>query len=408
MILFLIQIGVVMAASQTLGRLFRRFGQPPVIGEMVAGIVLGPSLLGWVAPHLHDALFPVASLTPLGLIGQLGLVFYMFLVGATLDLDHLRDNRNVALATSLTGIVRPFALGGTLAVWLRPQLAPPGVSTAAFALFFGVCLSITAFPVLARILTDTGMLKTPLGSVAISCAAVDDVSAWLVLAAVLGFVHVSGQEHSLATTLVRLAIYVAGMFLLRRMVAPMVRARQETESHSESNQALPLLLLAAVASAVATEWIGIHAVFGAFFAGAVMPKRLALIEYVRATVEPFNTVVLLPLFFALTGLRTQIGMVLDRESLFYTALIVATAVAGKWLGATLAARAMGLPAREANALGILMNTRGLVELVVLNIGYEAGLLPQRVFSMLVTMAILTTLMTTPLLRWTYLNKVAPK
>jgi Kef-type K+ transport system membrane component KefB len=209
---------------------------------------------------------------------------------------------------------------------------------------------------------------------------------------------VSG-EHSLSTTLVRQAIYVAGMIVLRWIVAPMVRARQEGESHKE----LPLLLLAAVASAVATEWIGIHAVFGAFFAGAIMPKRPALIEYVRATVEPFNAVVLLPLFFAITGLRTQIGLVVDRQSLFYTALIVAIAVAGKWLGATLAARAMGLAAREANALGILMNTRGLVELVVLNIGYEAGLLPQRVFAMLVTMAILTTLMTTPLLRWTYLK-----
>jgi Kef-type K+ transport system membrane component KefB len=402
MILFLIQIGVVMAASQALGRLFRRLGQPPVIGEMIAGIVLGPSLLGWLVPQLHDSLFPAASLAPLGLVGQLGLVFYMFLVGASLDLDHLRDNRHVALVTSLTSITIPFASGVLLAVMLRPQLAPPHVSTMAFALFFGVCLSITAFPVLARILTDTGMLKTPLGSVAISCAAVDDVSAWLVLAAVMGFVHVTGQgqEHSLSVTLLRLAIYVAGMFLLRRMAAPMVRARQQVETQKE----LPLLLLAAVASAVATEWIGIHAVFGAFFAGAVMPKRPALIEYVRATVEPFNTVVLLPLFFALTGLRTQMGMVLDRQSLFYTALIVVIAVAGKWLGASLAARAMGLPAREANALGVLMNTRGLVELVVLNIGYEAGLLPQRVFSMLVTMAVLTTLMTTPLLRWTYLNK----
>jgi Kef-type K+ transport system membrane component KefB len=403
MILFLIQIGVVMAASQALGRLFRRFGQPPVIGEMVAGIVLGPSLLGWLAPRLHDALFPAASLTPLGLIGQLGLVFYMFLVGATLDLDHLRDNRRVALTASLTSIALPFVSGAALAVWLRPQLAAPGASTLAFALFFGVCLSITAFPVLARILTDTGMLKTPLGAVAISCAAVDDVSAWLILAAVMGFVRVSGQEHSFATTLVRLAIYIAGMILLRRIVAPMARARREGESHKE----LPLILLAAVASAVATEWIGIHAVFGAFFAGAVMPKRPALIEYVRATVEPFNAVVLLPLFFVITGLRTQIGLVLDRQSLVYTALIVAIAVAGKWLGTTLAARAMGLAAPEANALGILMNTRGLVELVVLNVGYEAGLLPQRVFAMLVTMTILTTVMTTPLLRWTYLNKLEP-
>ena len=405
MILFLLQIGVVMAASQALGRLFRRLGQPPVIGEMIAGIVLGPSLLGWLAPHLHDALFPAASLAPLGLIGQLGLVFYMFLVGATLDLDHLRDNRGVALVTSLTSIALPFVAGAALAVWLRPQLAAPGASTLPFALFFGVCLSITAFPVLARIVTDSGMLKTPLGAklgtMAISCAAVDDVSAWLILAAVLGFVHASGQEHSFSTTLVRFAIYVVGMILLRRIVTPMVQARDDVDSHKE----LPLLLLAAVASAIATEWIGIHAVFGAFFAGAVMPKRPALLEYVRATVEPFNTVVLLPLFFALTGLRTQIGLVLDPQSLFFTALIMATAVAGKWLGATLAARAMGLAAPEANALGILMNTRGLVELVVLNIGYEVGLLPQRVFSMLVTMAILTTLMTTPLLRWTYLNKL---
>ena len=381
-----------MAASLALGRLFRRLGQPQVVGEMIAGIVLGPSLLGWLAPGLHHALFPEASLATLGLVGQLGLVFYMFLVGASLDLGHLRDNGSMAVVTSLTSITIPFAAGVTLALLFYTPLALPTTSRLAFALFLGVCLSITAFPVLARILAELDLLPTRLGTVAISCAAVDDVMAWLLLAVILGVVHASGPMWQ---TPLKLAAYVAVMLLLRKVAQRVLKGVRSD---------LPWLLLAAVTSAVATEWIGIHAVFGAFFAGVMAPKRPALIDYVRDTVEPFNTVVLLPLFFALTGLRTHIGLLLDAGSLGYTAIIMAAAVAGKWLGASLAARAMGLPGREANALGILMNTRGLVELVVLNIGYETGLLSQRVFSMLVAMAILTTLMTTPLLRWTYLRR----
>lgn len=400
MILFLIQIGVVMAASLVLGRLFRHFGQPPVIGEMVAGIILGPSLLGWLAPGLHASLFPVESLGPLGLVGQLGLVFYMFLVGATLDLSHLRDNRGVAMVTSMTGIALPFIAGATLGWLFYSSLAVPGTAPAAFVLFFGVSLSITAFPVLARILLETGQMQTPLGAVAISCAAVDDVSAWLILSAILSYVRGSEHGQSFGRTFIALIAYLAVMLLFRKIVEPFVRDQKEGRLRDE----LPLLLLVALASAVATEWIGIHAVFGAFFAGVVMPKRTALLQYLRDTVEPFNAVVLLPLFFALTGLRTRMGMLWDRESLLYTLAIVTAAVAGKWLGASFAARWMGLPGREANALGILMNTRGLVELVVLNIGFERGLLSQRVFSMLVAMAIITTMMTTPLLRWTYLKK----
>jgi Kef-type K+ transport system membrane component KefB len=385
-----------MAASQALGRLFRRFGQPQVIGEMLAGIVLGPSLFGWLAPNLHRSLFPAESFATLGFVGQLGLVFYMFFVGASLDLTHLRDNRKIALVTSMTSIAIPFAAGVSLALMFHSQLAAAGTSRLVFALFLGVCLSITAFPVLARILHEMNLLGTRLGAVAISCAAADDVTAWLMLAVILSLVRASAQSRPLWQTLAELGVYVAVMLLLRKLVGALEWGTRD----------LPLLLLWAVGSAVATEWIGIHAVFGAFFAGVVAPNRQRLLEWVRETVEPFNTVVLLPLFFALTGLRTQIGLLMNAASLGYAAIILVAAVAGKWLGASLAARWMGLPVREANALGILMNTRGLVELVVLNIGYEAGLIPGRTFSMLVVMALLTTFMTTPLLRRMGLTELA--
>lgn len=377
-----------MAAAMAFGRLFQRFGQPRVVGEMVAGIALGPSLFGLLAPGVHEALFPAASLPMLGLAGQLGLVFYMFLVGASVDLAHLRDNGPIAIVTSLSSIAVPFAGGVALSIFLYgPVEAPAGVKTS-FALFLGVCLSITAFPVLARILDELHLLQTRLGTVAISCAAVDDVTAWLMLAVILSLVRRTGAWWWAP---VKLAIYVLIMLALRHAAKRLKGVPAD----------LPWLLLAAVISAVATEWIGVHAVFGAFFAGMMVPKSRALLGYLRDTVEPFNTVVLLPLFFALTGLRTRIGLLMDGESLLWTLAVIVTAVLGKWLGAALAARMMGLPAREANALGILMNTRGLVELVVLNIGYETGLLSQRIFAMLVAMAIVTTLMTTPLLRWTY-------
>ncbi len=356
---------------------------------MTAGIALGPSLLGWVAPQLHQSLFPEASLGLLNLVGQLGLIFYMFLVGMTLNVQHLKDQRAVALASSLSSIAVPFISGFVLATALYRRLSLPGVPLASFSLFLAVCMSITAFPVLARILHETGLMETRLGSVAIASAAFGDVIAWLILAAILAFSAPTLQQRSLGFTLAALAGY-AGTMLIFRSAWARLRIHE-----------LAPALIVAILSSLATEWIGVHALFGAFFAGVMIPKTIAFIEETRRTVEPLTNILFLPVFFAFTGLRTRFGLVVGRELLAYTAMILAVAVAGKWLGAMLAARSMGMGSREANALGILMNTRGLVELVILSIGFDLRIISPAVFSMMVMMALVTTLMTTPLLRVFY-------
>ena len=384
--LFLLQIAVIVACSQALGRLFQKMGQPRVVGEMTAGIALGPSLLGWIAPQFHQALFPEASLGLLNVIGQLGLIFYMFLVGMTLNIRHLSEQRAMALTTSLASITVPFVSGVVLAWFLYRPLSIPGVPLPAFALFLAVCMSITAFPVLARILDETGLIRTRLGSIAIASAAADDVMAWLILAAILAFLAPHSQNKPLGFTLAMLGTYILGMLVLRRF--------WRTEQ-------LAAALVVALVSSCLTEWIGVHALFGAFFAGAVIPKTPKFVEAVRGMIEPLTMAIFLPVFFAATGLRTRFGMVVSGDALVYTLLILVVAVAGKWLGAMFAARLTGMSFREASALGILMNTRGLVELVILSIGFDLGLISPVVFSMMVMMALITTLMTAPLVRRVY-------
>jgi Kef-type K+ transport system membrane component KefB len=383
--LFLLQIAIIAASAQILGKLFRRFGQPAVAGEMTAGIALGPSLLGWIAPNLHAALFPESSLALLNLVGQLGLVFYMFLVGMTLDLRHLKDGRRAALAASIASVAVPFVAGFVLAAALYRRLSLPGVPLISFALFVAVCMSITAFPVLARILDETGLRETRLGAVAIASAAFGDVVAWLILAAILAFSAPMAGQRGVGMTLAWLAAYLVAMVVFRWIGA-------RFGFHN-----LASALIIAIGSSIATDWIGVHALFGAFLAGVMIPKTPAFVEEMKRTIEPLTTVLFLPVFFAFTGLRTHIGLAFSGDAV----LILAVAVAGKWLGAMLAARAAGMEVREANALGILMNARGLVELVILSIGLDLVLISPRVFSMLVMMAIVTTLMTAPLVRWFY-------
>ncbi len=331
---------------------------------MTAGILLGPSLLGWIAPKLSAALFPAASLPALNVIGQLGLVFYMFLVGMTLNVEHLREQSKIAFVSSLASIALPFASGFALAMALFGKVP--------LALFLAVCMSVTAFPVLARILDETGLRDTKLGAVAIACAAFGDVVAWLMLAAVVAF-------SSALATIEWLAAYIAAMLLIRWLWR---------------SQDLASALIFAITSSIATDWIGVHALFGAFFAGAVIRKTPEFVEKTRRVVEPLTMILFLPVFFAFTGLRTQMRLAWGREALF----ILLVAVAGKWLGAMLAARSAGMPAREANALGVLMNARGLVELVILSIGFDLGILSPAIFSMMVMMALVTTLMTAPIVR----------
>lgn len=394
--MLVIQICVILITSFSVGWLLSKFHQPQVVSEMVAGILLGPSLLGWVAPNLSAAIFPPESFGLLYSLSQMGLMLFMFMVGLELDTTKLRRLGHTAIVISHTSILVPFILGALLAFYLYPRLADPGTSFTGFLLFMGAAMSVTAFPVLARILGERDMLGTRLGTLTITCAAVDDVTAWCILAGIIAIVRSKVNHLPLWEMLVGLGLYFGVMLFVLR---PIVRKLFERGSAEVSDTVLAGLLLCMLASSWATEWLGVHALFGAFFAGVMMPKRCA--EDVRKKLRPLVVVLLIPLFFAFTGLRTSIGLISGSEMMLYCALIFIVAVAGKFGGSMLAARVMGTPWREASAIGILMNTRGLIELVILNIGLEIGVLSRPLFSMMVVMAVGTTLMTTPLLSWVY-------
>ncbi len=373
--------------------MLKRAGQPPVIGEVIAGILLGPTLLGWLAPGPWSELFPRDTLPMLSMVSQLGLILFMFLVGLRLDPGHLRHHKSAAAAISITGILLPFAGGITLAQFIRKDLAPAGVNPVAFSFFLGVAMSITAFPVLARILSDTGLLETRLGTLAISCAAVDDIAAWMMLAVGVALANPTNQDNGLLRIVLLLAAYVLVMALGSRVLSRL----DPGESRRVSFDRLGLIVLIGMLSAAATEWIGIHALFGAFFAGVAMPKRREFVTGISAMLEPVAAIVLLPVFFAYTGLRMTIPIV-EGSMFVYGALILAVAIIGKWGGVLMAARLTNFGWRDSASLGVLMNTRGLVELVVLNIAMDLKLLTPALFSMMVFMALITTGMATPLLR----------
>jgi Kef-type K+ transport system membrane component KefB len=399
--ILLFQISVILIASYSVGWLLGRFRQPQVVGEMVAGIMLGPSLLGWVAPGLSAALFPPASLGLLYSLSQIGLLLFMFMVGLELDTRILRRLGHTAIVISHTSIIVPFLLGALLAFRLYPRMAEPGMPFTGFVLFLGAAMSVTAFPVLARILTERNLLGTRLGTLTIACAAVDDVTAWCILAAIIALVRSKLNQLTLWQMLAGLAAYLAIMlFVLRPIVRSLVTRRRNARV---TDRAIAALLLCMLASSLVTEWLGVHALFGAFFAGLMMPKEKRFAQSVRERLRPLVVVLLMPLFFAFTGLRTSIGLISGSAMILYCGLVFVVAVAGKFGGSTIAARIMGMPWREATAIGILMNTRGLIELVILNIGLDIGVLPRPLFSMMVLMAVGTTLMTTPLLSWVYAN-----
>ncbi|HEX5725318.1 MAG TPA: cation:proton antiporter [Longimicrobiaceae bacterium] len=401
LLLLLVQVGVIVAAARLVGLAFRRIRQPQVMGEMVAGLLLGPSFLGWLWPGLSDRLFPAASLGFLNALSQVGLLVFMFLVGLELDPRLLRGKGRTAVVTSHVSIVAPFCLGALLALFLYPRLSHGGVTFTGFALFMGAAMSVTAFPVLARILTERGLLRTRVGAVTIACAAVDDVTAWCILAGVVALVRAGGGALPLWATLAGSAAFAAAMVLgVRRLLAGLERWH-ERRGGLISQDMLAVVLVVALASAWATERLGVHALFGAFLAGAVMPKGEGFVAALTAKLEDFTVVLLLPLFFAFTGLRTRVGLLDEPELWAFCALIVLVAVAGKFGGSTLAARLTGMPWRESAALGVLMNTRGLMELVILNVGLDIGVISPALFAMLVLMALLTTFMTTPLLEWIY-------
>jgi len=384
------------------GRVLRYFGQPPVIGEVLAGIVLGPSLLGLLSPELASFFVPNAEQDPAGVVvsaltavSRLGIVLYMFLVGLELNLPELRHKAHAAVAISHASILAPFVLGAALALWIYPRVSSADVAFTSFALFMGAAMAITAFPVLARILTDQKLDKTELGTLALSCAAADDVTAWCLLAFVIGMAQSQLSEALFVVT--GAVTYVAVMLLVVRPLLHKILARFEDQEFP--SWMLPAVLVAIIISGLITKTIGIHTLFGGFIMGVVLSSNDRLNEVLRAKLHDLATILLLPAFFAITGLRTQITLLNSAEDWLLTGLIIVVATLGKFGGTLAAARLTGLSWRDSSALGILMNTRGLMELIALNIGLEIGVISPRLFAMMVIMALVTTLATAPLLHW---------
>lgn len=391
----LVQLFVVIALAQLAGRVCRRIGQPAVVGEIITGIVLGPSLLGLLAPELFAFVFPADSLGALRLLSEVGVCLFMFVVGMELDVRQVQRNSHVAIAVSHVSIAFPYLLGVLLAYFLYGDLSGPSATFTSFALFMGVSMSITAFPVLARILQERGISRTFLGSTAMTCAAVGDVTAWTILAFV---VAVAGATSLVSLSLNALLVLVFIIMMLGvRPALPHLLGRDRMTQEDPSHGTLAIVVCVVIAASLATEVIGIHALFGAFLAGAMMPDVDGFRHRISQRLQAFSSVLLLPLFFAFTGLRTQIGLLHDFEGWSICLLITAVATVGKLGGTAAAARFTGMPWVESLKLGALMNTRGLVELIALNIGYDLGILSARIFTMLVIMAVLTTMITGPLL-----------
>jgi Kef-type K+ transport system membrane component KefB len=389
----LVALTAVLIAGRALAIVFRRFGQPPVIGEVVGGILLGPSLLGRVWPEAAAFILPASVAPHLGTIAQLGVILYMFLVGLQLNPSVLKSRAHTTVAISHAGIMAPFLMGAALALFLYPRLSSSDVPFTSFALFMGVAMAITAFPVLARILTDRQMHKTPLGIIALACAATDDVTAWCLLAFVVGVAQ--AKVGSAVVVLGLTVAYIAFMFLIVRPLADRYLTRFDEKLLTPN--VVAVVFAALLTSALITEWIGIHAIFGAFLLGAAIPSESGLSRAFVQKLEDLVTVLLLPAFFAFTGMRTQVGLVTGIDQWLVCGLVIVVATAGKLGGTMFTARITGLSWRDSTALGLLMNTRGLMELIVLNIGLDLSVISPTLFAMMVVMALVTTLATAPLL-----------
>jgi len=399
--ILMIQIIVILIVSRIFAWIFRRIGQPTVIGEIVAGILLGPSLLGYFYPEVFQLLFPVKSLDNLHVLSQVGLILFMFIVGMELDLKVLKNRAREALVISQFSIIFPFGLGMILAFFLFQSFAPVGTQFLPYALFIGIAMSITAFPVLARIVRERGMHNTRIGAIVITCAAVNDITGWCLLAAVIAIT----KAGSFISSIYVIIMAIAYIFIMFKVVRPFLKRIGELHS-SRENQTKPIVaifFLTLIISSFATELIGIHALFGAFVAGIIMPDNAKFRTIFVEKVEDVSLVLLLPLFFVFTGLRTQIGLLNELYIWEATGLIIVVAIVGKFLGSAIAARYVKLNWKDSLTIGALMNTRGLMELIVLNIGYELGVLTPEIFAMMVIMALLTTFMTGPAL--SIINKI---
>ncbi|MFJ4472781.1 cation:proton antiporter [Streptomyces sp. NPDC089424] len=388
-------VPAVILACRAGAQLVRRLGQPPVVGEIVVGILFGPSLLGWLWPAAQAWLFPQSVLPYIGVLGNIGLLAFMFLVGLELDLKALRGHSRTAVAVSQASIAVPLLLGTLLAFGMYDTFAPAGTDRPAFVLFIAVSMSITAFPVLARILTDRGLYRTRVGALAMACAAVDDVTAWCLLAAVVAVTKSSSPTEALVTAGYALAFTLAMFYLVR----PVLRRWAGRAERKYADGVLLVVLFSGLClSAYATEEIGVHALFGAFLFGVITPRGRRKIEATAARLRAFTVPVLLPLFFVSTGLRTDVSLLGgDPELWLWAGAVLAVAVAGKWGGGSVAARLAGQRWRDAMSIGALMNCRGLTELVVLNIGLGLGVIGPDLFTILVLMALVTTAATSPAL-----------
>ena len=375
---------------------------------MVAGIILGPSLLGWLAPGISAFIFPAQSLAFLNTLSQIGLLLFMFIVGLELDSKLLKGRGHAAFLVSHVSIILPFMLGAVLSLYLYPLLSDNSVTFTAFALFLGSAMSITAFPVLARILSEKNLIKTKVGAVTIACAAIDDVTAWSILAIVVAIVRSDAGEIPVWVTLFGTAVFILIMIFLIRPLIEKLEVYYKNKGNKLTADILGTVLLLMFASAWTTEWLGIHALFGAFLMGSLMPRNKNFLESIIEKLNDITIVLLLPIFFALTGLKTSIGLISGTEMWIYFGMILFVAVFGKLGGSAITARISGLHWRESMGLGILMNTRGLMELIILTIGLELGIISPALFAMMVMMALVTTFMTTPFFEWVYPNRIIRK
>lgn len=402
----LLQIIVIIACARLFGFLFKKIGQPAVIGEIVAGIVLGPSIIGAYFPEINHFLFPAASLSTLSFLSQIGLILFMFIIGMELDLKAIGKQAYGAVIISHASIIIPYTLGMALAYYIYRDYAPEGITFLSFALFMGIAMSITAFPVLARILQEKGLTRSKLGAMALTCAAADDLTAWCILAAVIALVK-SGSSFSVFFTIGLAIVYVLVML---KMVRPFLERLSTVYDKKEKKRTpiIALFFILLIISSYVTSVIGIHALFGAFMAGVIMPSSFSFRKIIIDKIEDVSIILLLPLFFVITGLRTQIGLINEGHLWITFGWILLVAVAGKFGGSAIAARMVGQSWKDSLSIGVLMNTRGLMQLIVLNIGYDLGILTPEIFAMMVLMALVTTFMTGPaldLINWLMPEKV---
>ena len=407
LLLLLFDLAVIIAAARLFGALARKMGQPAVIGEMVAGIALGPTILGRLSPGLPAVLFPAS--VPLRSLADLGLIFFMFLVGLELDPRLIRKEGRRAFSISFSGVAVPFALGALIAIPLHGlnnaghfvEGVAGSPAQLPFSLFMGAAMCITAFPVLARILVERGLYKSPLGTATLCAAAVDDVTAWILLAGVVGIAR-SGSVAAAGTSFLLTALFAAFLLVVVRPLLGLLAKRHDVLGRLTVDQ-VAVVVVGLLLCAYATEWIGVHAIFGAFLFGSIMPHMSRMTHELTDKIEDFTVVVLLPVFFTVAGLRTNLFAINSGELLVWTLVIVAAAIGGKLAGCGLAARLNGYSSRDSLALGTLMNTRGLTELVILSIGLSLGVLSDRTFAMMVVMALVTTFMAAPIL-----NRIMPR